>query len=170
MKYLIGLFGVLFLLAGCATTPKDTSSVVTLQNKRVIDGTTTHSFMFEKIDGVTLKVGVFSTPSQAAHYINPGNHLIETKVTYHSDKSEVVWASEFEFYSTLVAGEVYSLDASERNWCIKMKLINSNGQVIAGPLYSIMSPFLSLTHMKKSWVMSDVKNKINNASCNPWQD
>lgn len=163
-KIVLCILTVMFLSA-CATVPSNVNTLARLQNEKVIDGSNKHSFMFRKVDGDKLKIGAFTTPNKATHYVSPGNHTLNIEVTHHYDGADVVWASKFNVDVLLEAGETYTVKAFEEGWCINMKVVNSQGVVVAGPKVSILSPFLSLNHMQNAGLMARVKQKIESAKC-----
>jgi hypothetical protein len=151
-------------IIGCASSGSN-PDMVTLQNQKIKDGSKKHSLMFERLNGKKLSIGPFTTPNKATHYVQAGKKELAIKVTHTSDTTEVVWASKFKAEVNLVKGEMYTIKASEQNWCIKMEIVNSSGITVSKVKYSPLSPFLSLNHMKNKRLMDRVKKKAIGAKC-----
>lgn len=77
----------------------------------------------------------------------------------------IVWAAKFNVVAELKENEIYKIKASEKNWCIKMEVVDSNNEVVAGPEFGKVAPFLSYNHMQNSYLMKKVKNILYTASC-----
>ena len=161
----VGVIVLVLLMSGCTTNASKSVDMAVLQNQKVIDGSKKHSLMFEKVNGKKLSIGAFTIPNKAAHYVNPGNKSLDLEVTHTSDTTEVVWASKFKVSVDLQKGEKYVLRAAEENWCIKVEVVDSKGNVVAGPKFSPLSPFLSFNHMQNKGLMTRVNGKIASAKC-----
>ena len=165
MKKIIVLISILFI-ASCASVGVKKPGMATLQNQKIEDGTKSHALMFVKVDGKELKnSNPLGAPNKASYYITPGKKRLEIKATLITEEIDLVWAAKFDVQAELKENEIYKIRASEKNWCIKIEVVDSSNEVVVGPEFGKVSPFLSYNHMQNSYLMGKVKNILNTASC-----
>jgi hypothetical protein len=153
-------------LSSCASTSTSPNKS-TLQNHRGVLESGKYAAVFDYVNGKKLRPGFFESPNEAAHTVKPGKSKMTVRVPFSSDKSDLVWASKFWLEDVaLLAGETYKGRITEDNWCIKLEVVDSNNNVVSGPHYSTMSPYLTPSKMKSSSVMAHVKKISLSARCN----
>jgi hypothetical protein len=134
MKKVCSLFVLASFFAGCASVPKDDGNKAILKNSKLQKDYGSHSLMFDEVNDVDLKIGAFTTPNQAIHYVNPGQAKIEADVTFTSDKLTGVMVARFTANILLEKGETYTMDATENGGCITMSIFSSNNKLVYGPV------------------------------------
>ncbi len=127
----LGFFVLTFM--GCSSTPSNNEQYAQLQNSKLKDGSSSFSRMFNAINGEKLKVGAFTTPNKASHFVAPGMSQLQIHVTYRNDLFKGVMVSDFVVAAELKKGEEYTIDSELEGSCIRVKIINSFGEVVAGP-------------------------------------
>lgn len=160
-----GLYCALLLLFGCGSQPLKDSSQTILKNKKVVSDEAKNSLMFEKVNGQKLKIGLFTTPNKATHIVESGTKELSIKVTHTTNTTKVVWAAFLDVQVELSPGETYVIDANENDWCMEVFVKNLKGDVVAGPVYKALGPYLSYSHMQNASTMNLVKSRIQNTKC-----
>ncbi|MCL1124303.1 hypothetical protein [Shewanella surugensis] len=157
---------IFLILSGCVAVPSNVDDYAKLQNEKFRSNDKYFAVIFEKVNDEALNVGFFTTPNIAAHYVKPQQAKLRIKVPYDPSKSNLVWAAKFNVENIeLEKGKTYFGRVSEENWCIKLELIDSNGQAVAETQYSVVSPYLSLNDLKSKYTMAHVRAVAKVASC-----
>ncbi|MFT5705035.1 MAG: hypothetical protein ACI8SK_000989 [Shewanella sp.] len=107
-----------------------------IQNSKLKDGSSSFSRMFNAINGEKLKVGAFTTPNKASHFVAPGMSQLQIHVTYRNDLFKGVMVSDFVVAAELKKGDEYTIDSELEGSCIRVKIINSFGKWWLGRLLS----------------------------------
>ncbi|MCF2908106.1 hypothetical protein L1285_07185 [Pseudoalteromonas sp. DL2-H2.2] len=127
----LGLF--VLALMGCSSTSSNTKQYAQLQNSKLKDGDSSFSRMFDAVNGEKLKIGAFTTPNKALHFVAPGKSQLQIRVTYSNDLFSDVMVSDFIVVAELKKGEKYTIDSKLEGDCIKISVVNSVGELVAGP-------------------------------------
>jgi hypothetical protein len=123
---------ILGALVSCGSQPVKNSNSAILQNTKHKDAKASMSAMFKAINKEELKVGSFTTPNQATHYVNPGLVYIYAYVTLSGEEFVTVNAADYIFQAELKSGETYSLKPTIKGKCIEIYLESKSGEKI-GP-------------------------------------
>jgi len=118
---------------GCSSVPSNSEQYSQLQNSKLKVGNSSFSRMFDAINGEKLKVGAFATPNKASHFVAPGVSSLQIHVTYSNKLFNDVMVSDFVVSAELQKGEKYTIDSALEGSCIKINIIDSNEEVVAGP-------------------------------------
>jgi hypothetical protein len=129
MKKLILFFTTVFVVS-CSSNPVREVGKVGLQNTKHKTDLNSMSAMFSSIDGKRLKVGPFTTPNQAIHYVNPGKKVVVSYVTLSGKAFSGVRAADFVFELDFKPDETYTIAPVQKGSCINIRVLDSSGTAV----------------------------------------
>jgi hypothetical protein len=150
MNKVLAFIVTLIIATGCASNlPKEGSA--TLQNQRVDSNGKLYSLVFDALDGKPLKVGAFTKPNKATHYVKPGKKDVQLKVTRYLESGNGVYGAIFIGKINFKLNSTYKMRVSEVGTCITVFVESDSGETVFGPvkqpLYIIGSPEFLLVEL-----------------------